>query len=367
MGLEVVGLLKIKGRLHMSTDGLANRRDLSQTNGAGQEHVRAKLTALLDDVTVQNSSPAVAVEEDTAALAPQAAEQAPVWGETAQARSPEVAQVTAQIKSIQAGAGKANPDAVAKSAPQKELTPGAVVIKGRSEGVVIEIGKGQWSDLLEELAERLTQAGGFFRGGNVALDVGSRPLLETELVAAQTLLETSGMKLAVVLSGAERTFEAAISLGLAARLLDAEGGTDAEVESSDSNQGFARYFVYRGNLRSGQILERNEHVMIVGDVNPGAEVSSQGDILIWGRMRGIAQAGSNGDKRAIVVALQMEPIQLRIGGILAIDTATTERANGRWTRKATEKRPEVAYVANERIMIEPWDESKPGGLTAFRR
>lgn len=351
----------------MSTDGLANRRDLPQTNGTGQEQVLAKLTALLDDVTVQKQSPVVAVEEESSAPPPQADEPAEVWSEATQTLSPEVAQITAQIKSIQAGGGKVSLEEAVKPAAQSESKPHSVVIKGRSEGVVIEIGKGQWSDLLEELGERLNQAGSFFRGGNVALDVGNRPLLETELAAAQSLLENSGMKLAVVRSGAERTFESAISLGLAARLLDGEGNTDAEVESSSSNQGFARYFVYRGNLRSGQILERREHVMIVGDVNPGAEVSSQGDILVWGRMRGIAQAGSNGDKRSIVVALQMEPIQLRIGGILAIDTSSTERATGRWTRKTSEKRPEVAYVVNDQIVIEPWDESKPGGLTAFRR
>jgi septum site-determining protein MinC len=353
-------------------DGPATPRDARPPNGAGSDPVQAKITALLDDVTVQAMSAAETPEpnpepnlmEGNNRPITEAGSQT-TEPEQVTPLSPEVAQIAAQIKSIQAGSGKA-PAAEAEQKPAAVSGNGAVTIKGRSEGVTIEIGKGHWSNVVDELRDRLGQAGGFFRGGAVALDVGARPLLENELQEVRTLLDGHGLTLAVVRTAAERTFEAAIGLGLAARLLAANGDGEADVEPATSNQGFGRYFVYHGNLRSGQVLERREHILLIGDVNPGAEVVSQGDILVWGRMRGIAHAGAGGDKRSVVMALNLDPIQLRIAGTIAIDVSQNGRS-GRWSWKSIDKRPEIAFIAHEQIVIEPWDESKPGGLAAFRR
>lgn len=352
-------------------DGPATPRDARQPNGAGSDPVQAKVTALLDDVTVRAMS---ALE--TSDLNRTGGDGTPTTGTAEQSNepdrvaplSPEVAQIAAQIKSIQAGAGN-TPAAPAAQKPAEQRPAsgnGAVTIKGRSEGLTIEVGKGHWANVLDELRERLGQAGGFFRGGAVALDIGARPLLESELQEVRTLLDQHGMTLAVVRTAAERSFEAAIGLGLAARLLSASGDGEADVEPAASNQGFGRYFVYHGNLRSGQVLERNEHILLIGDVNPGAEVVSQGDILVWGRMRGIAHAGAGGDKRSVVLALHLDPIQLRIAGTIAIDLTQGGRS-GRWSWKSSDKRPEIAFIARDQIVIEPWDESKPGGVAAFRR
>lgn len=341
----------------------------SQQNGVGGDPVQAKLAALLDDVTVGPAEP-----RGTAAPLPNLNLQ--VGAKVTEASSkpeasspplPEVAQITAQIKSIQAAAERGTAESIKTTPHSPPLPPGAINIKGRSDGVAIEIDKGNWLDLLQHLDERLTQAAGFFRGGRVALDVGARPLLETELDQVLALLEQHGMKLGVVRTLAERTFEAAVTLGIAAKLETAEGATDAEIEAAESNWGNERHFVYRGNLRAGQVLERREHILVLGDVNPGAVVNSHGDILVWGRLRGIAQAGAGGDRQAVVLALHLEPVQLRIAGVIAVGDGQGARNGRRWLWKGVEKRPEIAYVAGEQIVIEPWDESKPGGLSAFRR
>jgi septum site-determining protein MinC len=348
----------------MPIDGPATERNTTMPNGASSDRVQAKLMALLDDVTVTAAATVelpVSADEEPSPTIPSGPE-TPVT-----ALNPEVAQVAAQIKSIQAGASKSTTEEGDKPAKQSALAgPGQVTIKGRSEGVTIEVGKGLWPELVEELRERLAQSATFFRGGSVALDVGVRPLLENELAEARRILDEAGLTLGVVRTTAERTFESALALGLAARLMSNDE-SDAEVEVPTSNHGFGRYFIYRGNLRSGQVLERQEHILVIGDVNPGSEVVSQGDILVWGRMRGIAHAGAAGDRRAVVVALHLDPIQLRIAGTVAIDVAQAGRTGGRRSWKASDKRPEVAFVTNEQIVIEPWDESKPGGLAAFRR
>lgn len=74
----------------------------------------------------------------------------------------------------------------------------AVKIKGRPGGVAIEIAEGPWPELMRMLAERLTAAEGFFRGGRVVLNVGPRLLRETELREVCAILEVHDMKLGVV-------------------------------------------------------------------------------------------------------------------------------------------------------------------------
>jgi septum site-determining protein MinC len=244
----------------------------------------------------------------------------------------------------------------------------AINIKGRTDGVAIEIGKGNWAELLVNLTERLAQSSDFFRGGRVALDIGARPLMESELQELHDLLEKMGLKLGAVRTKSELTFQAALNLGLATRL---EPGGDAErgdAQPAAGNREAEQYFVYRGNLRSGQILQKREHILVIGDVNPGAEVISAGDIFVWGRLRGIAHAGADGDARAVIVAFELDPVQLQI---VDVPGSAPEEPTGfaaRLFKKRTKvKRPEIAYLHNHQMIIEPWDESRPGGIAAFRR
>ena len=69
----------------------------------------------------------------------------------------------------------------------------------------------------------------------------------------------------------------------------------------------------------------------------------------------------------MVLALHLEPVQLRIASLIAVADSQPARAKGRWAWKSASKRAEVAYVNGDHIVIEPWDESKPGGLSAYRR
>ena len=70
-------------------------------------------------------------------------------------------------------------------------------------------------------------------------------------------------------------------------------------------------------VRSGVEIRHRGSVIILGDVNPGGIVVADGDILIWGRLRGVAHAGAQGNSECTIMALQMEPTQLRIADALA--------------------------------------------------
>jgi septum site-determining protein MinC len=94
-------------------------------------------------------------------------------------------------------------------------------------------------------------------------------------------------------------------------------------------------------VRSGVEIRHRGSVIILGDVNPGGIVVADGDILIWGRLRGVAHAGAQGNRECTIMALQMEPTQLRIADALA---------------RAPEKSPtqfyaEVAYMTTQGIRI----------------
>ena len=73
---------------------------------------------------------------------------------------------------------------------------------------------------------------------------------------------------------------------------------------------------HRGSLRSGQRLETEGSIVIIGDVNSGAEVIASDNIVVLGNLRGLAHAGAKGNKNAIIAAGKLDTVQLRISNIV---------------------------------------------------
>lgn len=246
-------------------------------------------------------------------------------------------------------------------------------IRGRSDGVAIEVGRGAWSEVLAALSERLGQSASFFRNSSVALDIGARPVVEDELQQIANVLTAHEMKLGVVRTSSERAFQAALAAGMTVTLESTEGATVAAAATaitSVAGRGTedASYFVYKGYLRSGHRLRRQENILVIGDINPGAEVISDGDVLVWGRLRGIVHAGAAGNRRALVAALDLEPTQMRIADVTTIGPDPRPGQPGRFFwRRSQHKRPEIARLVQQDIVIEEWDASRPGGFVSLRR
>lgn len=72
----------------------------------------------------------------------------------------------------------------------------------------------------------------------------------------------------------------------------------------------------RRTLRSGQRVRYNGNVVVLGDVNPGAEIVAAGDIVVMGTLRGVAHAGATGSGDAMVAAFRLQPMQLRVGSVI---------------------------------------------------
>jgi septum site-determining protein MinC len=218
-----------------------------------------------------------------------------------------------------------------------------IIIKGTSDGLIITLGAGGWSGLMEELDRRLGEKASFFKGGRVALRVGLRQLLASELEVAGQVLNRHQVTLWAVDSDSVDTKAAAAELGL-------ETGLATERQAGVPSQGPAAKgdsLVVQRTLRSGQVIYHPGHVVIIGDVNPGAEVRAGGSVVIWGRLRGTIHAGMNDQLKdtAVVCALQLTPTQLRIGDYIARSPAETD---------PHDVVPEMAFVQDGRIVAEAW-------------
>ena len=220
-----------------------------------------------------------------------------------------------------------------------------VSIKGTNEGLVISFGSGPLQETLEEMESALSAKASFFIGGRVALRVGDRPLSAEQLAMIGQKLENHGMTLWAVDSEHPATLAAARELGLETALQpkDRPGRPVPEQIKREELSGV----VVRRTLRSGQAFQHAGHVTLIGDLNPGAEIVAGGDIIVFGRLRGIAHAGAMGDEEAIICALELAPSQLRIGAQIARPP----------DRGRPPQMPEIASVQDDRIIVERWTKS----------
>ncbi len=103
---------------------------------------------------------------------------------------------------------------------------------------------------------------------------------------------------------------------------------------------------YKGNLRNGMSLDFDGSLVILGDVNPGAQVTATGNILILGALKGLAHAGCKGSSEAFVFALHLIPVQLRIGSIITRFPDGDSKVN---------RKPEYAYVEDGKIYVSAFE------------
>lgn len=348
--------------------------NINQQNGAQADAVRSKIATLMDGVTVREEHrPLYGQPNQLADVSAQVTASQPPPAQATPALSPTAAGTRAATRpnmthndAEKAGDRMEAELPLPETDPIQEPLPGAVNIKGRAGGVLIEIGKGNWPELVVVLTDRLARSANFFRNGKVALELGVRSLTEPDLRHLYHLLAQHQLTLGLIRTASPDTFQLALGLGLAAHLEQADNKWVTAALPALSNRSDEQHFIYSGHLRAGQVLRRQEHILVVGDVNPGATVISDGDILVWGRLRGVAHAGAGGDTRAVIVALDLSPVQLRINELLAIAPEAQSKGWGPWKR-STAKQPEIAYLANNEIVVEAWDATKFGGIATLRR
>ncbi len=236
----------------------------------------------------------------------------------------------------------------------------AITVKGMREGVLITLNAGELANLLAELAELVDSRKSFFSGGKVALEIGSRKLSSDAVMRLCRVFEERGVAVWAILGTDPATRATVERLGLETRLApqpsqeaagavrppDSPGAVAPPLAVPDVAGPYGVGILLDRTLRSGQSVHCEGHVVILGDVNSGAEVIAGGDVIVWGRLRGIVHAGALGDSGRCVCALDLSPTQLRIGSRIA------RPPEGR--RRSKQARPERAFISGEQIVAERW-------------
>ena len=110
---------------------------------------------------------------------------------------------------------------------------------------------------------------------------------------------------------------------------------------------------YRGTLRSGQKIEVPGSLVILGDINPGAQIIAGGNVVVLGCLKGIVYAGYPDDESAFVTSMLMKPMQIQIGPFIArAPDGKEERKRLRRRKKAESFSPKIAFIENNNIIID---------------
>ena len=229
-----------------------------------------------------------------------------------------------------------------------------VTIKGTRSGIILVLDPEiDFSTLITEVGERFKEASSFLGKNKMGLIIRGRKLSETEEdEVLKSIKDNSMLTISCIIdeeSDIQRKFEdIAGSDDNVALEINNSKSSDAVVKADQNNA-----LIYKGSLRSGQDISCEQSIVILGDVKPGANVISYGSIFILGELRGNAFAGAGGDKDAVVMALGLNPLQVRIADSIAISPESEKSAKlklGRKKSTAVENEPEVAYIENGHIV-----------------
>jgi septum site-determining protein MinC len=281
--------------------------------------------------------------------------------------------------------------------PSVEPPAVMAVLRGKGLGLEIALGGCDFEQALAELQGKLGERPGFYTGTPATAALGGASPSEEQLARLRALLHDHGIALNALRGGPdiERLADVfglrytacddggeelarrralrpkrEVQLSDAARSLVADfagarsdiadrrkrGQTSvrrvvfneqtapqvqAAAEQAQQDAGQSTLY-HIGTLRGGQSMHHIGNIVVVGDVNPGAELVASGDIVVFGALRGVAHAGAQGDTGSRVYAIELAPTQLRIATFIAADGSG---------QQPSDSQPEVAFVQDDRIMI----------------
>ncbi len=222
-----------------------------------------------------------------------------------------------------------------------------ITIKGTNDSLLITLGQGNWKEIQELLLCRLQEKENFFCGAKIILDVGEHALRAPELNDLIEQLSKKGLTVKNIYGKSPSTMMNAKMLGLTETI---EPANTNNTENSLTNRGISQEpatFLHK-NLRAGYKIAVENHVVVIGDVNPDAEIIAGGSVVIWGRLLGSVQAGHPNDPDAVVCALEMNPTLLKIAGIQAA-----------LERNIQPSSMTQARIQQGQIMFKPWRSDTP--------
>ena len=230
-----------------------------------------------------------------------------------------------------------------------------VLLKGNNFGLTIVLDPNMdFPSLIEKIGEKFHQAKDFFNSKKqIAVKIEGRSLTSEQMEEMiDVIFENSALTIAYVMED-DKLVDTSFRQAVEARLHG--GKTVSNRNIPDLNVGEGQF--YKGTLRSGQTLESDGSVVVIGDVNPGASVQAAGNIVILGCAKGNVFAGTGGDDKAFIAAFDMQPMQVRIGKLIARcsdgDKGKRKKKFNRGKSDAQPMEAQIAFVEDGSIYIEP--------------
>ncbi len=233
-----------------------------------------------------------------------------------------------------------------------------VIFKGTKQGLCIILPHDDdFARLKGKLASKLERTSGFFAGATRAvLDIGELALSEGDVRELVGIVESSGISVSKVAGGIGLATAAEAPAGheptrqAMGRQHQQQAPGPAPASGSVATMNVhGETLLVRRTLRSGQRAAFAGNVVVLGDVNPGAELVAGGDIVVVGALRGVAHAGTPDNRSAVVVALRFMPTQLRIADAIARPPDGESRVP---------RSPEMARIKDDKIVIEAYSARK---------
>lgn len=222
-----------------------------------------------------------------------------------------------------------------------EPTTSIVQIKGIRDGLLATFSDAPWEEQRVALITQIDERSAFFQGARLAMDIGAQALKVNDLVDLRDQLSERNVTLWAVVSESPLTEQTAQLLGLATRISKPRPEETRHVLDAISNEN--ALFVNK-TIRSGTRIEYPGNIVVIGDVNPGAEIVADGSVIIWGRVRGMIHAGAKGDRSAFICALDLSANQLRIA-----------EESSAMLKPQKDPKPEIASINKEgRLQAEIW-------------
>lgn len=232
----------------------------------------------------------------------------------------------------------------------------SVIIKGSKSGITVFLDNEMpFEELLESVSDKFKNASKFFNNATMAISFDGRNLsAEEEKRILNVISDVSELNIVCVLdenNDIKSVYEEAVKKAMNSFNIS------HQPERQKITDPKTTCMFYKGTLRSGQVFEADGSVVVLGDVNPGGKVVAKGSVIVLGSLKGNIFAGVDGNENAFVVALEMSPMQIKIGDIIArsSDSGVNKISKGKNKSKILE--PKIAYVYDQNIYVEDLEQN----------
>ncbi|SFA71453.1 septum site-determining protein MinC [Acetitomaculum ruminis DSM 5522] len=209
------------------------------------------------------------------------------------------------------------------------MSENPIIIKSNPYGISVVMDETlPFEEFKEKLIEKFNSSEKFFKNADLALGFEGKKLSskEVEEILAEIKEKTKINVVSIIDNDLEKR---------------ALFKRSVEISGKDYINSNAE--IITGQIRSGQVCSSEKSLVVIGDVNPGAVIEAKGNIIVIGSLKGKAFAGCNGDEEAFVIALNMQPVQIKIGNVIARSSDSSD---------SNEYGAMRAFVEDNRICIE---------------